>query len=402
MARTQRRITVAPGIRREGNWLVADARIGSSRDPHQPRDSKKFPLGDKTKAVAWRLTRIAELLLETPNAPIRGSLGADIDLWVDQLPDGKYKRDTTSIMKHWAASPVATKPRHDIARTEILSQLNRWADAGHAINTRNKRLSRLRKLYEHYDGPETPNPTDKIFYTEEPTGVARDIPVRIANVILQSIPDIGRADRGEPRPSFSKGKIGLRIMAYTGALPSSISRIAPRDLDLKRGRVFLTPRRKGKGSDAAWVDLLPPAVDAFRAFKDAHLFGYHFSPSSMRKQWHAAIERATDLCARHAALTGDDTWLEEIRNLPHGCTPRDLRHAFASEIYARTGDIRAVKELLQHKSLDTTTRYTKGAVSSRVTAAISTAAPAFTDVATLPAAPNARVKRADTMIGAVR
>jgi len=104
----------------------------------------------------------------------------------------------------------------------------------------------------------------------------------------------------------------------------------------------------------------------------------------MGKTWRVGIARATKAAERHAAETGDRSWLEELDNLPPRCHPYDLRHSFGSEMYRQTGDIRAVAELLQHATLDMTKRYTKGAVSERVSDAITKAAATYATVSTLP------------------
>jgi integrase len=398
MPRSFTRIAIAPGIWRDGNQIVARVRVGSSRDGSQITRTKVFPLGtDVTTIVAWQLGERRDLLLTRPAAAIRGTLAADVPIYLATLPEGRYKVDSEDLLAHWIAADVGRLPRESITRLDVIAQISKWSDAGAAVGTCNRRLSRLRKLYHALDGPTVPNPTDAIKFQREPTGEARDIPIRIVKLILDSLPDQGRADRGGTRPDVSKTKLRLTVMAWTGIPAASLARVRPRDLDFKGARIYLRPRRKGKGADGVWIALLPPAVDALRAFVDAGLCGQPWSNSSMRKTWHVGIARATKKADELAEKTGDRSWRDELAALPPRCKPYDLRHSFASEIYRVTGDIRAVSECLQHADLETTKRYTKGAVSERVTAAIAKAADVYASVQRLPSASASRPKPATSL-----
>lgn len=386
MPRIQRRILIAPGIFRDGQMLIAEVRIGSSRDGTQQRKSQRFPLGTQPHTmIAWQHGAKRDLINAGPAPAALGSLADDIPAYFKMLPDEKYRTESAWVLQHWIESPLGGMARASIKRQDIIGQISRWLDAGAAVATVNKRLSRLRKLFHALDGVDVPAPTDAIKFLREPEQERRDIPVHIIRLILDSLPGHGRAERGKTRPKVGVTKIRLRVMAWTGIPPATLRRVRPRDLDFKDGRIYLRPRRKGKGADGAWVTLLPDALEAFRDFADAKLFGLTYSNSSIGKTWRVGILRATRAAASHATETGDFSWVSELENLPPRCKPYDLRHSFGSEMYRRTGDIRAVSELLQHATLEMTKRYTQGAVSERVAAAIAKATPAYTNVKTLPA-----------------
>lgn len=394
MPRHTQKIPIAPGIYRDGSTLVAEVRIGSSRDGTQQRKTEYFPLGTRPDImIAWQHGAKRDLILERPAGAARGSLAADIPIYLATLPDGKYKTETAWVLAHWIAAPVGRMARASITRLDLVAQISRWLDAGAAVATVNKRLSRLRKMFHAIDGLDTPAPTDAIKFLREPEQEPRDIPIRIVRLILDSLPGHGRAGRGESRPAVGVTKIRLRVLAWTGIPPATLRRVRPRDLDLKNRRIYLRPRRKGKGSDGAWIALLPPAVDALRDFAAANLFGQPYSNSSIGKTWRVGIARAAKAAARHAAESGDRSWLTDLDQLPPRCKPYDLRHSFGSEMYRQTGDIRAVSELLQHATLEMTKRYTRGAVSERVTDAVTKAAATYTAVAQLPPPAPAAARR---------
>ncbi len=385
MPRLQKRLTIAPGIYRDGQQLIAEVRFGSSRDGTQARRRHTFPLGTAVNTmIAWQHGAKRDLLLTSPEPAARGSLAADIPAYLEMLPVAKYRTESAWVLQHWIESPLGQMARRAIVRTDVMGQISRWLDAGAAVATVNKRLSRLRKMYHALDGLDATNPTDRIKFMREPKSEPRDIPVHIIRLILDAIPGHGRADRGKERPEVGVTKIRLRVMAWTGIPPATLRRIRLRDLDFEQGRVYLQPRRKGQGAAGAWVALLPEAVDAFRDFAAAGLFGKTYSNSSIGKTWRVGIMRANNQAAAYFQETGDHAWLTALELLPPRCKPYDLRHSFGSEMYRRTGDIRAVSELLQHATLEMTKRYTEGAVSERVTAAIAKAAPAYANVKTLP------------------
>jgi len=385
---------LAPGIYRDGQHLIAEVRFGSSRDGTQARKREAFPLGTSVNTlIAWQYGAKRDLLIARPAADVRGSLAADIDWYLETLPEGKYRTESGWVLAHWARSPLGSMARATIVRLDLVAQISRWLEAGAAVASVNKRLSRLRKLFHALDGLDQPAPTDTIKFLREPDQEPRDIPIRIVRLILESLPGHGRAARGEARPAVSVTAIRLRVIAWTGIPPATLRRLRPRDLDLDHARVYLRPRRKGQGTAGAWVAVLPPAVEALRDFAAAGLFGQPYSNSSIGKTWRVGIARATTAAAHVAQETGDGSWLTDLEMLPPRCKPYDLRHSFGSEMYRRTGDIRAVSELLQHATLEMTKRYTRGAVSERVTDAIHQAAAAYTNIPALPKPPTMRLVR---------
>jgi len=367
----RRRVRLEEGIYRDRNFLLAIVRVGQRAGV--PPKRKKYPLGTELRTIrAWRARSEAELLETVPHVPdsLDGILATDIPVFLNRIAAGRRREDFRMLLAHWSASPLGTMPREDISRDDIIQQLARWEEAQVAVSTRNHRLRALRTFYHALDGVETANPTDKIKKTREPPAEIRSIPMPLVILILSNIPDRGRPTNGT-RPTYSELKIRLQVMAWTGMPSAQLLRLEPRHVDFAGARIYLQPRRKGKGSRGAWVTLMPPAVDALRAFAIAKLWGRPWSRSSMRKSWRGAIRRTTAQLTKEAEDTGDRALLEQFMlSVPPDCRPYDLRHSFATEAYRLTGELRAVAELLQHATLETTKRYTEGAVSERVADAI--------------------------------
>lgn len=366
----RRRVRIEEGIYRDRENLLGVVQIGSRLTDKQVR-RKRFRLGtDLQKIRAWRHHERGDLLETVPRGPSSGSLAAAVPVFLNRLALGRRREDFRMLLAHWSASPLGDIPREEISRDDIIQQLARWEEAQVAVSTRNHRLRALRTLYHALDGVETPNPTDKIKKTKEPPAEIRSIPMPLVILILSNIPDRGRPTNGT-RPTYSELKIRLQVMAWTGMPSAQLLRLQPRHVDFSSARIYLQPRRKGKGARGAWVSLMPPAVDALRAFAIAQLWGRPWSRSSMRKSWRGAIRRTTAQLTKEAEETGDRAFLEQfMMAVPPHCRPYDLRHSFATEAYRLTGELRAVAELLQHATLETTKRYTEGAVSERVVSAI--------------------------------
>ena len=124
----------------------------------------------------------------------------------------------------------------------------------------------------------------------------------------------------------------------------------------------------GKGNKTRLVMLLPQALDALRAYRDAC-------------PWLAARKPGDTffIGARGGAL--DPAIVQKrVRDIRRGLgladsvTPHALRHSFATHLLGAGGDLRTIQELLGHASLSTTQRYTD-VDSARLTAVYRAAHP---------------------------
>ena len=111
-----------------------------------------------------------------------------------------------------------------------------------------------------------------------------------------------------------------------------------------------TLRITGKGAKERLVPLLKPVREAVLAYRDA--CPITLSPDG------PLFRGAKGGPLRAAVLQRDMARLRASLGLAPSATPHALRHAFATHLLARGGDLRAIQELLGHASLSTTQIYT--------------------------------------------
>jgi len=388
------RTTLAEGIYLDAHGVSVIARIGSRPNILEAKaryglvDDDGVPYSKRNcgELIKCRLQLLEDLKLQRARVGgDAGTLGAEIDAWLlahpltPQRADGTRVRDKRfdehQLIAYWRASALATAPVATLKRSQVRAQLAEWTAEGRAPTTVNHRMRALTQVLrwslDADDDDDVTLPTDGIAYLPPPRSEPRGILMPILARILATMPDRGRAPKGGTRPDHSETKIRLRVMSWTGLAQISLERLDRRRVNFREGKLFLPARKKAKGADGAWVDLLPPAIDALRDYDRAGLWGRSFSNSSMRKSWQRAIKNTRKALVKEADETGDRTLLEQFEaTVPPNCHPYDTRHSFLSDAYRQSGDIHAVKHLAQHADIKTTERYTKAAVPERVAHAI--------------------------------
>jgi len=137
---------------------------------------------------------------------------------------------------------------------------------------------------------------------------------------------------------------GLRIGEALGFAKGTVDGL----LDAGQDTLEIT----GKGNKTRLVPLLPAALEALAAYRDACPFMKALGPRD-----------AFFLGARGAPLDPAivQKRVRDLRRqlgLADSVTPHALRHSFATHLLAAGGDLRTIQELLGHASLSTTQRYT--------------------------------------------
>lgn len=367
MGRKGPRKRLAEGIYADGTGIAARVRVGSG-DLQVGRE-KRYPAGTDIKVIQrWQLQTRAALMVEAPSAPVRGTLAAAVPGYLQTLPSGRRREDARALLQHWIDSPLGTHARASITRPQVLAQLVAWEDAGVAASSINHRLRELRGLYRVLDSndPTAYNPTFDIKKRSEPEPEPRAVSYDLIEAIIAYMPDHGSTmTRGATRPTASQTKARALVMAWTGLPPAQVMKIQPHHVDWQARTLAVTPRRKGRGTKARTIPLLPEAVDALKAFFSAGATG-RYSTSAFYKTWQTAQRRLVRELRRLAVEQGIDPLTV---NLPR-IRPYDLRHSFGTEAVRRTNNLLGVQTLMLHARLSTTERYLKSAIAQSAQAVI--------------------------------
>ena len=358
----KRQSTLAPGIYVYPTRLRVIAKAGTRmREKH-------YPLGTDLRVMqSWQLREKATLLENAPVRATRGTLAADIPTYLATLT-GRRRKDEAAIAHHWLVSALGPMPRSEIRRAQVKAQLATWQTAGVAASTINHRLRVLRNVYRELDADdeEANDPTAGIRKLREPEPQIRAVPYDVIEAVIAYMVPRGRAERGQSHAdTVNKSRARARVMAWTGLPPALLMKVRPDHVDWTAGTLDVTPRRKGKGTTAKTIPLLPQAVEALKAFFAACAAGT-FSTSSFRHRWLGAQRRLVAEIRRQVVASGGD---------PHSVTlppirPYDMRHSFLTEVYRRSKDLLAVRQLGIHAKVATSERYIGAAADPAARAAV--------------------------------
>jgi integrase/recombinase XerC len=141
----------------------------------------------------------------------------------------------------------------------------------------------------------------------------------------------------------------LELLYATGVRVSELVGLSGRDVHL----ASRTARIRGKGRVEREVPLTEPSARALETYlelrKAAGAFLAHDGPVFLN----ARGGRLTDRSVRRIL----DRWILQAA-LVRRVSPHKLRHTFATHLLAGGADLRGIQELLGHKSLSTTQKYT--------------------------------------------
>src|SRR3990167_7713834 len=239
---------------------------------------------------------------------------------------GRFRDDAAAYLKAVTAMPTyderechirewidvfASESRAHISADRIRAQLHLWKTGGMAASTVNHRRTALMHLYTVLDGKSAANPVRAAPKFREPSPLPRALPAAAVVRLLRALRVAERA-----RAS---------VLAYTGIPNAQLAQIRPEHVDLEAGTVMVHGRRKGQGTAASLRRLTAKGIQAFRLMEKHKAWG-PFDRFNFRKQILAACKTA---------------------KIQPPIRPYDLRHFFGTELYRRSGDIRAVQLLMR-------------------------------------------------------
>jgi len=160
--------------------------------------------------------------------------------------------------------------------------------------------------------------------------------------LLASMPPVAAA-------AAARDRALLLLLYATGMRRSEAAGLDRSDIDRRRRLI----RVRGKGGRERIVPVARTAVTALadyeRRWRDERLPIRNERAVFLNRRGERLSVRSINRIVR--AMAGGDTELARLH-------PHMLRHSFATHLLARGADLRLVQELLGHRSLSTTQRYT--------------------------------------------
>lgn len=294
---------------------------------------KHFPTRTEPFQIREWLMK-TEMRFRAPGATRSGKFEDDARVYLASVSAMQTYSERKTHIDQWIAV-FGSQSRHTITSDQIRAQLHLWKADGKAASTVNHRRTALMHLFTVLDGKSAANPVKDVPKFSEPSPFPRALAAATIAKLLKKLP--AGPDRAR-----------AMAIAYTGIPHSQLAQIQPEHVDFEAQTVIVHGRKKGAGTPTSIRRLTPKGVAAFRMMQRTKAWG-PFSRWDFRKRIHEACKAA---------------------KITPVLRPYDLRHFFGTELYRRSGDMRAVQVLMGHSTPTLTHRYTLGAVDPRIEAAI--------------------------------
>ncbi len=314
----------------------------------------RFPLGTPLHEIRRaQQTRLQELEAEVGDVAARGTLADVVARYLATLPEGPHKTSRQALLEPWVGA-VGPQPFTRLQRSDLTAVTHGWRTGRPPLSASriNKRISALRVAWRAI-APDSalPPAIDKVTRYSEPKAAVRGVSMELVDAIIDAVPR-----------SLSQAR--LRVLAWVGQPPAIVMKFRPQDVrwETTPPELYVSPRRKGKGTSDAWLPLVPPAVLALGQFFHMKATGT-FQTSALSR----TLKRGIAKVQAELRAEGRD---DDAARLD-GFRLYDLRHSFACWFATNTKDQWALAEYLRHTRLETTTRYIQAASTVRTSQAVS-------------------------------
>ena len=240
-------------------------------------------------------------------------------------------RSALSAFLRWYAGPL-----NQVCKEDVREFLELLVEGGASASQIGGMLSAIRTAF------------DKMCLLRCTVGLVTPRRSKKLPVVL-SKPEVQRLI--EAASSF-RDKLLISVLYATGLRVSEVARLRWADLDFDRRQIRVD---QGKGAKDRYVMLASHLVPLLRqVWRLTKGEGYLFPSEDQRTDRHLStrtIERAVARARQLAKITKH-------------ATPHSLRHSFATHLIESGTDIRFIQKLLGHTNLETTSLYTKVAVTT--------------------------------------
>jgi integrase/recombinase XerC len=263
-----------------------------------------------------------------------------------------YRNDLQGFMEYLAQNPLAGNRRSrrgnpvkiDEIRVITIRGYLGWLHKKNKKSTIARKLSAVRSFFKHLvkRGIIDDNPADSILTPKQDKTIPEYLPVDEMFRLLDSIQTGGILDLRNRAIFETLYSCGIRVAELVGMNLGNV--------DFNGGVI----RILGKGSKERIVPIGHRALAAIQSYreqakKDWGISADHSGPLFLNKN-------KGRLSARSVARILDN--LVKACGLLKSISPHTMRHTFATHMLDAGADLRVVQELLGHKSLSTTQKYT--------------------------------------------
>ena len=263
-----------------------------------------------------------------------------------------YRRDIMEFVSYLADSGFLRRRNQPVGEMIGIGDVNGIHIRGYLgyLHKRNKRstiarkLSAVRSFFKFLvkRGVIEDNPSDSILTPKQEKSIPAYLPVDEMFQLLDSIQTDHILD--------VRNRAIFEILYSCGIRVSELVGMNNNDVDSKAETI----RVLGKGSKERIVPIGQKALDAIQVYRE-----------QLEKEWHIPIDHRGPLFLnKNKGRLSARSVARILEKLLKACgllipvSPHTLRHTFATHLLDAGADLRVVQELLGHKSLSTTQKYT--------------------------------------------